>query len=195
MSLWDRFRDASLWFFLTGFIVFSVIAVFALRQNNLRAIELRDEVLRADQSKGDVEEKLRELREFVYSHMNADLSSGTGVQQPVQLKYRYDRLVAQEQQRVEKANEAIYTKAQAACEQQLPSGFSGGTRVACIEEYVLNNGEKEREIPDELYKFSFVSPRWSPDLAGWSIVVATLFFGATIVKFGLDRWVKSDLQE
>jgi hypothetical protein len=194
-SLWDRFRDASVWFFFTGFIVFAVIAVFALRQNNLKAIELRDEVLQADQNKGDVEAKLRELREFVYAHMNADLSSGTGVQQPVQLKYRYERLVEKEKARVEKANEAIYTDAQAYCEKQLPDAFYGGPRVACIEEYVLNNGVKEKERPDELYKFAFVSPRWSPDLAGWSIVLATAFFAATVVKFGLDRWIRSDLQD
>lgn len=194
-SLGDKFLGASVWFFLVGFIISGVVAVFALRQNNLNAIELRDKVLQVDEKGGDVEEALRELREYVYAHMNADLSTGTGIQQPIQLKFRYDRLVKQEQKRVEKANEKIYPQAQKFCEKQNSTSFSGGGRVACIENYVLNNGEKEKEIPDDLYKFDFVSPRWSPDLAGWSIVAAGIFLLLFIIKLGLDRWLKSELSE
>lgn len=194
-SFWNRLVDASKWVFLAGFVFFALISVFALRQNNLRAIELRDAVLEADKNKGDVELALQDLREHVHAHMNADLSAGTGLQQPVQLKYRYDRLVAAEEKRVEKANEAIYPEAQAYCERQLPSGFSGGTRIACIEEYVLENGEEPKEIPDNLYKFDFVAPRWSPDLAGLSLLLSGVFLIVFVFKFAMDKWLKSELSE
>ena len=36
-------------------------------------------------------------------------------------------------------------------------------------------------IPDSLYKFNFLSPTWSPDMAGWSMVVA-IFFGLSFLK-------------
>lgn len=192
---WVRIRALSHWYFLAAFIVFSLIAVFALRQNNLTALRLRDQVLEVDKQNGDVEAALKELREFVYAHMNADLSAGTGIQQPVQLKYRYERLVAVEKARIEKANQSIYTAAQKHCEQKYPGSFSGGPRVPCIAEYVSKRGVKEQPIADDLYKFDFVSPRWSPDLAGLSIVLAGLFLFLFVVRFTLERWLKLELSD
>lgn len=169
------------------------IGVYALRQNNLTAIRLRDAVIAADKENKDVEEPLRKLREFVYGHMNADLSSGTGVQHPVQLKYRYERLVAAEKARVDKANGAIYTRAQTYCEKRFPASVGGGGRIGCIEEYVTEQGEKQRAIPDDLYKFDFVSPRWSPDVAGLSLLFSAVCFFLFIVRFGLYKWMQHEL--
>ncbi len=190
---WAKIRGVSHWYFFAGFVAFAVIGVFALRQNNLTAIHLRDELLKVDEEGGDVEGSLRNLREFVYSHMNADLSTGTGVQQPVQLKYSYERLVAAEKARVEKANENVYTAAQKYCESKYPGSFSGGPRVPCIRDYVTNNGVKEQPVPDDFYKFSFASPRWSPDLAGISILLAGIFLVVFIIRFVLERWLKLEL--
>lgn len=190
---WVTIRSVSYWYFFAAFIVCSFIAVFALRQNNLTAINLREQVLEVDKQNGDVEMALRELREYVYAHMNADLSAGTGIQQPVQLKYRYERLVAAEKARVEKANESVYTAAQRHCERLHPGSFSGGPRVPCIAEYVSKNGIKEQPIPDDLYKFDFVSPRWSPDVAGLSMVLAGLFLFLFVVRFMLERWLRLEL--
>lgn len=192
---WKRLRPFSYWYFFIGFVVFATVGVFALRANNLRAIELRDQVLSVDEQNGDVEAALTELREFVYSHMNADLSSGTGIQQPVQLKYRYERLVEAEKARVEQSNSNIYTAAQAHCEALYPGSVSGGPRVPCIEQYVAEHGTTESAIPDALYKFSFVSPRWSPDLAGWSLVIAAIFFVLFVLRFILERWIKFELHQ
>jgi hypothetical protein len=169
-----------------------------MRQNNIRSIELRDAVTEADKNNGDVETPLRALREHVYAHMNADLSSGTGVQQPVQLKYRYDRLVAAEKARINGANGDVYTQAQAECEKQFPAGqvgASGGGRIACIEQYVSSHGGAvENPIPDSLYKFDFVSPVWSPDLAGFSLLLSALFFLLFVVRFTLERWFRHQLK-
>jgi protein tyrosine phosphatase len=63
---------------------------------------LRDKLLVVDQQDGDVELALRELREHIYSHMNSELG-GSNVQQPIQLKYRYERLVNAEKVRVTQA--------------------------------------------------------------------------------------------
>jgi hypothetical protein len=154
---------------------------------------LRDAVIEADKNNADVETPLRVLREHVYSHMNADLSTGTGVQQPVQLKYRYDRLVAAEKARVEGANGNIYTQAQAECEKRYPAGqvgASGGGRITCIQDYVSSRGVSENPIPDALYKFDFVSPVWSLDLAGISLLISVLCFLLFVVRFTLEKWLQ-----
>lgn len=190
--VWRKLRPINSWIFLGLAVLFAAIGVYAMRQNNLVSIRLRDAVTAADEQNGDVETPLRALREHVYTHMNADLSSGTGVQQPIQLKYRYDRLVAAEAARSEAANSNIYTQAQAECEKQFPAGqvgVSGRGRVSCIEEYVSSRGVVENTIPDALYKFDFVSPRWSPDVAGISLLLAAICFVLFVVRFTLERWL------
>jgi hypothetical protein len=46
------------------------------------------------------------------------------------------------------------------------------------------------KIPEALYKFAFVSPRWSPDLAGWSMLVSLLSAVAFIVTFTVHQLFK-----
>lgn len=193
--VWRKLQPINSWIFLGLAVGFAVLGVYAMRQNNLKAIELRDAVIEADKNDTDVETPLRELREHIYSHMNTDLSSGGGVQFPVQLKYRYDRLAAAEKARTEAANGDIYNQAQIECEKRVPAGVSGSNRIACIEEYVSNAGVAENPIPDSLYKFDFVSPRWSPDLAGFSLLLSVIFFILFVVRFTLERWLKHQLKE
>lgn len=192
--LWTKFRPAQAIYFLAAAVVFFIIGVVALRQNNLTAIRLRDEVLKVDEQNGDVEAALRRLREHVYSHMNSELGGGaSNVQQPIQLKYRYERLVTAEKERVSSVNEQIYNDAQEECERRFPAGLSGGNRIPCIEAYVSSRNAKEQPIPDSLYKFDFVSPRWSPDVAGISLALSALFVLLFIVRLGLERWLKHRL--
>lgn len=193
--IWRTLRPISYWYFLALAVIFGVIGVFALRQNNLNAVKLRENVNKVDEQNGDVEAALRDLREYVYAHMNTDLSSGTSIQQPVQLKYRYERLVATEKSRVEAANSKIYSDAQSICEQRFPASTSGGSRVPCIEEYVTAHGVKEQPIPDALYKFSFASPRWSPDLAGFSLLLSVVFLALFIIRFAVERIMHHSLKQ
>jgi hypothetical protein len=172
--------------FLISGIVLLVIAVFALRANNLRMLELREAVFAADEQNGDVEAALRDLREHVYAHMNTDLTaSNNGIYPPIQLKYRYDRLVGAEKDRVSAVNAQVAIDAQNYCEQRFPGSFSGGPRVPCISEYIDANGASEQPISEALYQFDFESPGWSPDLAGWSIVLGllSLVMGVSILAF------------
>lgn len=192
-----RLEPVSPWFFLCLLIVSVVVGVGALRQNNINMLKLREAVYAADKDDKDdkdVEAALRDLREYVHSHMNTDLSANSnGIYPPIQLKYRYERLVAAEKKRVSKANEAIYTRAQKYCEIRFPAGMSGSGRIPCIQNYVSERGEKEKTIPDALYKFDFVSPRWSSDLAGWSLVAAGFFLILFIVRLASEWWMRSEL--
>lgn len=175
-------------------VVFLVIGIMSMRQNNLNAIVLRDKVLLVDQQNGDVEAALRELRQYTYSHMNSNLAGGT-VQQPVQLKYRYERLVQAEKARVSAANAQIYNQAQKSCEAQLPAAMSGRTRVPCIEAYVTSHSVKEQPIPDALYKFDFAAPAWSPDLAGISLLISAVAAIIFVVGLVLNRWLRNFVRQ
>lgn len=193
--LWIKLRWLNYWFFLGAFILSATVAVFALRHNDLTALYLKDKVLQTDQQNGDTEAALRTLRQYVYSHMNTDLSTATGVYPPIQLKHRYDQLVAAEKNRVANLNSQVYTDAQNLCEQLYPHSLSGGPRVPCIQGYVTQHGATERPIPDALYKFAFTPPVWSPDLAGWSLVAAAVFLLLFLVRFALEQWLKHSVQE
>lgn len=160
------------WVFLAVAIVSGVICIFALRANNEHMAKLRNEVYSADQANGDVQGALNKLQAYVTAHMNTSLDTGnTAVYPPIQLKYTYDRLVQTQSDRLSQTNAQLYTEAQHYCEQQNSVDFSGHNRVPCIEQYVQSHGVSIAPIPDALYKFDFISPTWSPDLAGWSLLV------------------------
>jgi hypothetical protein len=152
---------------------------------------LRDQVYAADKSGQGVEPALQALRAYVGSHINTNLYSGKGVYPPVQLKYTYDRLVKTEQDRVNAANANVYTDAQKYCETLDPNSFYGRERVPCIQQYIKGHGTvTPQTIPDALYKFDFVSPRWSPDMAGWTLVFSVVLLVLTIIRFLLGRLLR-----
>lgn len=188
--LWTRIRPVKTWYLFVAFLLCATVAVAALRSNYTEMTRLRDVVYQADKNGGNVEQALQNLRAYVNNHMNTDLDNGKGIYPPVQLQYTYERLVKAEKDRVNEATSRIYTDAQKHCEAQYPGSFSGGPRVPCIEQYVKAHGTTAHIIPDALYKFDFVSPKWSPDLAGWSVVLSLLFLVLTLLRFALGRWLQ-----
>jgi hypothetical protein len=192
--LWTYIRRVKIWQLLLLLLVSIAVCVFALRANNLQMVKLRNAVYQADQNGTGVEQALQKLRGYVQVHMNTNLTDGTtAVYPPIQLKYTYARLQQAEQQRVTSTNAALYPAAQAYCQQQDPTDFSGRNRVPCIEAYVAQYGAKANAIPDSIYKFSFISASWSPDVAGWSIMVSILLSLLIIVRFCIGRWTKRHL--
>lgn len=200
-NLWTHLRKVSYGYFLVACLICAVIAVFSLRQNNLTAIQLRDEVLKVDEQNGDTEAALKKLRQYVYGHMNTDLATSGSVYPPIQLKYRYDRLVAAEKARVDQANAKsnVYNDAQKYCEANFPQSFLGAGRLPCIQNYLDSHAApplvKEQTIPDSLYKYNFASPVWSPDLAGWSLVLFGFFLLLFLIRYFLERWLHHEFKK
>jgi hypothetical protein len=189
--VWTKVRAIKPWYFLAIAVISTAVCVLALRANNQHMIKLRSAVYAADKANGDVSGTLRDLQAYVTAHMNTSLSSGpNAVYPPIQLKYTYDRLV--QAQEVGQNGGALYTEAQHYCEQQDSTDFSGHNRVPCIEQYVQSHGgtQTPANVPSSLYEFSFLSPRWSPDLAGWSILVAAASWTLLVASFAIGRWFK-----
>lgn len=190
---WHYIRHIHPWYFLVLAAVFVGISLFALRANNLQMVRLREAVYEADKG-GDqatIEKSLRQLRTYIYGHMNTSLTSGTNaVWPPIQLQYTYERAQAAHQAQLGQNNAAVYHDAQQACAAQQ---LSGAEAIACIENYVTARGIQLGDIPEGLYKFDFTSAKWSPDLAGWSIVGAAMSLIAFLVAAAHHWWKKYGL--
>jgi len=189
--LWTKLRVLRPAYFFILFFLSAIICVFALRANNEHMVKLRNAVYAADKAGTNVQQPLNELRAYVTSHMNTNLSSGPNpIYPPIQLKYTYDRLTQSQSNLVTQTNSQLYSQAQGYCEQLDPTDFSGHNRVPCIEQYVQDHALTQAQIPASLYEFSFLSPSWSPDLAGWSLL-ATIMFGLMfVISFIADQWFK-----
>lgn len=193
LTLWHRIRDISVIGIVVALMASGAIAIFALRANNLKMAELRQTVYSTDESGGDVEAALRNLRVFVYGHMNTNLRAGsTSSEPPIQLVHRFNAVVAAEQARVAALNNStkVYTDAQSQCER---SSLPLTARAQCIQDYVLAHGNGAPQLnlpPKEFYTFDFASPAWSPDLAGWSLVAATLCGLLLLVRIAAGFIVK-----
>jgi hypothetical protein len=152
---------------------------------------LRSDVYSADKNDKNVQASLDKLQSYVTSHMNTDLSAGPDpVYPPIQLKYTYQRLVQAQSNVISQSNSQLYTEAQTYCQQLNPTDFSGHNRVPCIEQYVETHSADAQNIPGSLYEFDFISPTWSPDLAGWSLfasIIAAILFAS---NFAYRQWFK-----
>ena len=174
------------WYFLVLAIVFGAITLVQLRHNNEGMVVRREAVYEADKSSGDVEGALQELRSYVYGHMNTSLTSGNNsVYPPIQLKYTYEREQAKRQAQLGPGNSNLYHEAEVACEQQ--GSASGAATIACIEDYTSTRGVVLSEIPEGLYKFDFTSAKWSPDLAGWMLVMTAVSL-LLFIDTAIYRW-------
>lgn len=190
--IWRQLRRLSYWYFLIAFVASSFVFILAYRNNNLTALRLRDQLLANDQAGTHVEESLDSLRSYIYGHMNASLAGGPdSIYPPIQLKGTYNRMVAAEQQQVAASNAQIAVQADNSCLGQFPGEKTG--YLLCVQNYEAGHDVMAQPIPADLYKFDFISPRWSPDLAGWSLVLAIVFLVLFVFRYGLELWLHYNL--
>jgi len=188
--VWRFYRRLKPWYFVVAIIVFGSISLLSLRHNNLQMVKLRDAVYTADKNGGDVEGALRKLRQYVYGHMNTSLASGpNAVHPPIQLQYTYERLQSQQQAAIGQGS-ALYTQAQSYCEGQT---VLGSEVISCIQQYISTHGGQVANVPDSLYKFDFTSAKWSPDVAGWSLVLTILSVVGLLITAPYHWWAKKYL--
>lgn len=186
--VWRFYRQLHPWYFLALTILFGTICLVALRHNNEEMIRLRQAVYTADKNNGDVEGALRNLRGYIYAHMNTSLATGpNAVHPPIQLQYTYERLQEQQANVLGQGNSALYRQAQAYCDSQ---SDIGSEVISCMQDYAKAHGADLTPVPDGLYKFDFTSAKWSPDLAGWTLLLTIFFFLCFLVSALYHWWAK-----
>ncbi len=184
----NNLRRWQLGYLLAAFGASLWLSVWALRQNSLHMVELRDAVVAADANNGDVEKALKDLRNYVGRHMNTNLRSKSQFatnEPPIQLVNAYNKAVREAQEKAAQANgnTALYAEAEANCTSR---GVPLTAIAQCIQDYIAArtnnpNPQVAAKIPKELYTYDFISPKWSPDLAGFS-VLTTIGFALLLLE-------------
>lgn len=179
------------WQLIVLLIIASFIAATFLRLNNIGMVERREAVISADEAGDDdvTTQRLYDLQRYVTSHMNTDLGQGV----PLEASYKRDtRAIIDAAAEDSNPNGNIYKKARNVCDPQF------GAYSAAYQQCFLREIEKY-PAADELagavklppvasYIHSYASPVWSPDFAGWSLVVCAvivLLIIARLVSLGI----------
>jgi hypothetical protein len=160
----------------------ATLAALELRTNNTTSGELYQRVQSADEANAGIAEALSALQLHVATHMNASPLPQLGDNAPVQLSRSYERAKAAEVARVTAERERVTKEGIAVCEAQF--GTSQLTvRSQCIADYgAAHPVQPEREIIADLYRYDFVSPIWTPDKAGWLVLVAIVLAASLVLR-------------
>lgn len=179
------------WQLVVLLLLAGFISATFLRLNNIGMIERRTAVLNADEN-GDqaaLVQRLSALQRYVSSHMNTDLGRGVYLE----AGYNRDLTVWQSRQYGDSnPNGNIYEKAQQVCAPQF-SGYSTAYLQCTTSELAkypaadaLADGSGQPV--QQTYIHDFASPAWSPDFAGWSLVlcgVIVLFIFIRLLSLGI----------
>ena len=181
-----RLKKPAIWQLALVFIVFALLSATFLRLNNLGMIERRNAVIEADKT-GDetvITNKLYDLQSFVSKHMNTDLGQGVELTETFK-RNQTDNIIATQSA----ANVNIYKQANETC-QAKKFQYLGQYRQ-CVYDY-LNSVPSGKVVSstiisdDEMrlvYIHNYISPLWSPDLAGFCIFISAIVL--LIISFRL----------
>ena len=167
------------WQLLLVLVVMLLVAATFLRLNNIGMVERRTAVINADKQ-GDSEitkARLFDLQRYSTAHMNAD----SGIVYLAE-QYQRDTQAVIAAASVNNSADNINTKADAACKAQF-AGYSQAY-VQCFAAELAkypsgSNAPDKAVLPNPaLYSHSFSSPLWSPDFAGFTLIICV---GITVV--------------
>ena len=170
-----RLEQVKTWQLLILFVMFAFITATFLRLNNVGMVERREAVYAADKTDDSVglASRLYDLQRFVSAHMNADPGRVALVKTYERDNERHKK--AYQESSNSTANGDAFQKAEAVCG---PIARSNGWRWPDMRYTNCINQELEK-IPEPYYP-TFTSPLWSPDFAGWSLII-TAVIGLIII--------------
>lgn len=174
-----RIEKIKTWQLVVVLLMLGFVAATFLRLNNIGMVERREAVMVADQEgdKIQLERRLYDLQRYVASHMNSDPGR-------IALDKTYQRdndRLKEEFARQSSANPNgnVYAKVIAVCD---PIGRAQGWRwpdpryTNCINDELGKYPSASQlaaqftPLPTAPYYHTFVSPLWTPDFAGWSLI-------------------------
>ena len=165
------------WQLVILLILAGFLSATFLRLNNIGMIERRTAVLAADEV-GDedvVINRLYDLQRYVSAHMNTDMGKGVYLESSYKrdVQAAYDAAAAQTN-----ANGNIYKKAQEVCAPQFSRYSYAYVQCTTSELAKYPSAQQlvsEAKLPKaDAYLHVFVSPLWSLDFAGWSLLVCAV---------------------
>lgn len=169
----NRLQHVKTWQLLVLLILFGFLAATFLRLNNIGMVQRRDAVYAADKAgdKEAIKDRLWDLQRYVSAHMNTDMGS-------VYLENQYQ---IDSQKAIDSSsgssnpNGNIYKKAQDNCAPKFDRYTQG--YLQCTVNYLaqfppVDNSVGLIKLPRaDAYRYNFISPLWSPDFAGFSVLI------------------------
>ena len=187
-------------FILLLLVIF--VDLTALRLNNVGMVRRREAVEVADKA-GDVEAARKatiELANYVYNHMNSggvvysDETHWFKINREVKIVWAniYESNMKRAEQIARESessnpNGHIFKKAEEACRPRFHGGYSLAYQQCILDEQnkypASNQGQIKAQYPNvSEYTYNFIAPLWSPDLAGWTTLIAIILIFMIIVK-------------
>ena len=181
------------WRLVILLIMSGFISATFLRLNNVGMVERRESVENADKA-GDIvnlQQRLYDLQRYVSTHMNADPGK---IALDHTYRQMYDRKLKEFEEEIKnQSNNDTVSKVRAVCDARAQQGGYGRFTTQADPRYINCINEEWAKYPaakatnlqseapsTEPYYHTFVSPIWSADYAGWSLLV-TIFIAMIIV--------------
>jgi hypothetical protein len=173
------------WQLVVLLILAGFLAATFLRLNSIGMIERRDAVLSADEAGNDevTVQRLYDLQRYVSAHMNTTLGQGVYLE----ASFNRDLQAWQAEEYGDRnPNGNIYKKAQEVCAPKF-SGYSAAYLRCTTDELAKypsaeDLGANTSKPRQEAYIKNFVSPTWSPDFAGWALVICAVLVLLIIIR-------------
>lgn len=179
------------WQLLVLLLLAGFISATFLRLNNIGMVERRTAVIAADKVGDETKtiQRLYDLQQYVSAHMNTDLGKGVYLESTYQKDWQavIDRASSDQN-----PNGNIYKKAQEVCAPRF-SHYSTAYLLCTTGELAkypaASDPASSVKAPSpNSYVHDYESPAWSPDFAGWSLVVCAvlvLMIIARLVSLGV----------
>ncbi len=172
------------WQLLILAILVAFVAATFLRLNNIGMAQRREAVLAADKTgdTGVTQSRLYDLQRYSAGHMNAD----TGVFYLEQQYRRDSQKLVDAAKNDDNPNGNINVKAEAVCKPQYT--VWSPAYVQCFTDELAKyppspDPAQNVTLPStSLYRHSYASPLWSPDFAGWSVLVCGVILLMIVVR-------------
>ncbi len=160
-----------------------VVSATLLRLNNIGMVEKRNAVMAADKLKDQaaIKSGLIDLQKYVSSHMNSDMGKG------IYLETSYQTAISDAYTAALGAKSTnVYAEVQHVCMPRYTTWSMAYVRCVSDELAKYPEGqslasEVKQPVPDN-YLHVYVSPLWSPDAAGWSVLVSVVILIMIMVK-------------
>lgn len=178
-----RLQQVKTWQLVLILTLMLFVAATFLRLNNIGMVQRREAVLSADQESSTeaLQNRLYDLQRYAAAHMNAD----TGV---IYLQGSYDRAAERAKKEAEAKMQGGSTNIYQKIEEEVcgPRARANGWRwpdaryIACQRNELAKYPEADQgsgavSLPNpELFRHNFISPVWSPDFAGFSVLICLL---------------------
>ena len=194
-----RLQRIKTWQLIVLLILASFVSATFLRLNNIGMVDRREAVYTADNLGDDTvtQNRLYDLQRYVSAHMNTDMDKG------VFLIATYNR---DKQKLLADASKGpsgnIYKQAQDVCAPRFINWSPAYVQCTIneLDKYPAGDDlNKSVNLPSSPYLHVYSSPLWSPDFAGWSLIVCVVilimiisrFIGVGILKILLRHHYKS----